>query len=115
MKSGPVVLSCLALALLACAERQARTIAAEQPHDAQLTCFQIASERASIRRTVASYEADRRQQDERNAMSIAAAPFNPMNLMLMDVGDAATRETAAYERRLVRLGELARSKGCPDD
>lgn len=115
MHRAPLVPSLIALILFGCAERQARLIEAEQHHDTQLTCFQIASERASIHRTIASYQTDRRQQDERNALSIAAAPLNPMYLMLMDVGDASARETTAYGRRLARLDDLAKRKGCPDD
>lgn len=101
--------------LAACAERQARLIDAEQAHDSQLTCFQIASERAAHARTVGSYAVDRQHQNERNAMSAMAAPLNPMTLMLMDGGTATDRETEAYRRRIARLEALAREKGCPNE
>ena len=103
-----------ASALTGCAERTARPISTEQPHDAELTCFQLASERAAHRKTIESYAVDRRHQDERNCMSVLAAPLNPMTLILMDGGQATSRETEAYVQRIARLDALSRQKGCPD-
>jgi hypothetical protein len=116
--SGPhraLVVAVLASTLSACAERQARPISAEQAHDGQLSCFQIASERAAHHKTIGSYTTDRQHQDERNALSAMAAPLNPMTLMLMDGGNATDRETEAYRQRISRLDALARGKGCPDE
>ena len=101
--------------LFACAERQPRAIAVEQPYDDRLSCIQIVSERAANRRTVASYATDRMQQNDRNAMSVIAAPVNPLFLMHMDTGNAASREIAAYEQRLARLDRLGQERGCQNE
>jgi hypothetical protein len=106
----------VALAVIAaCADRPARPVDVVQPFDDRMNCLQLRSEIAATRRIVASYAVDRDQQLERNAMSVMAAPLNPVFLMQLDTSDATDREVAAYLARLAHLTELADKKGCSDD
>src|SRR5262245_9117697 len=114
MRIGMAALFALA-ALAACASRPARPVDVVQPFDDRLNCLQLRSEIAATRRIVASYAVDREQQLERNAMSVMAAPINPVFLMQLDTSDATDREVAAYLARLAHLTELADKKGCSDD
>lgn len=114
MKRNMIVLV-LGIGLIGCAGRPANPTNVVEYTDDKMSCPQLAvAVTEQERRSQASYQADKSQEEKNTAIGVAGALLFWPALFAMETGDHNLIEAQAYDRRAEHLRRIMIGKECTD-